>query len=333
MNKKPLITIIIPVYNNSKYIRQCINSILNQDYKKIEIIVIDDGSTDDSLSVSKELSEKDARIHVYSQKNSGVSSARNMGIKKATGDYVFFVDSDDILSRNCISYCLEILNDCNAEIAVIPVPNKFIGDGEAFTGHVDTSSSEPRTLTGREAALEMLYYKIVISSWGKLFSKKLIDDNGIAFDENLAYGEGFYFSIECLLKANSVAIGDRKVYNYRLDNPSSAMTKYKRRLVDDSLKSQDKIRQLINPSDTELIKASDYAIWHTYCDCYNTIIGARVDEKQLRARIRRQLRKKSFKNIILPIPAKDKVKSICFGLSPTVTSAIINTVRKRTFTK
>lgn len=179
----------------------------------------------------------------------------------------------------------------------------------------------------------MLSYKIVISSWGKLFSKEIIEKNKICFDESLAYGEGFLFSVACFLSSNSVAIGDRKVYNYRLDNATSAMTKYSDRMITDSLSSLEKMGALIKHKNLALSRALSYAKWHTYCDCYNTIVGAGVHDSALKKQLSSKIRRNSLKHIIIDIPVKDKIKCVLFFVSPYLASIIINSGRKRSFTK
>ena len=97
-----LITILVPFYNVEKYITQCIESIINQTYKNLEIILIDDGSTDNSLKICKEFQKNDSRINVIKKKHEGVSSSRNIGIKIAHGEYIMFIDSDDFVSKNFV---------------------------------------------------------------------------------------------------------------------------------------------------------------------------------------------------------------------------------------
>jgi glycosyltransferase involved in cell wall biosynthesis len=104
-----LISIVVPVYNSEKYLEKCLVSLINQTYKNIEIIVINDGSTDGSLDIAKQLAKRDSRVKVYSKKNGGLSSARNHGIEKASGEYIGFVDSDDYIDCNMYSYLYDAL--------------------------------------------------------------------------------------------------------------------------------------------------------------------------------------------------------------------------------
>ena len=106
-----MISIIVPVYNNESYIGKCIESIINQSYSEIEIIIVNDGSTDDTERIVKEYRQKDERIKLYTIDNAGVSNARNFGISKAVGEYIGFVDSDDYIQKNMYEVLLENMDD------------------------------------------------------------------------------------------------------------------------------------------------------------------------------------------------------------------------------
>ena len=135
MNKKnkinePLITIIVPVYNGEKYIDQCINSILNQEYKNIELILVNDGSKDNSKLILDNWAKRESKIKVIHQENSGVSVARNKGIEMAQGSYITFVDVDDYVAKDYISYYYNLIKEYDAQIALTPMPQKFKDDSE-----------------------------------------------------------------------------------------------------------------------------------------------------------------------------------------------------------
>ena len=112
-----LVSIIIPVYNVEDFVEQCIDSILNQTYSNLEIIAVNDGSTDSSLKILENIKKKDSRVMIINQKNSGVSSARNAGIAKANGKYLVFVDADDFLARNFVDYMLELIKYNDSDFA------------------------------------------------------------------------------------------------------------------------------------------------------------------------------------------------------------------------
>lgn len=120
-----LISVIIPVYNGEKYIKRCINSLINQTYKNIEIIIINDGSKDNSINIIKEISEKDKRIIIIDKENQGVSIARNAGIEKASGDYIMFVDVDDWVKTNMIEQMYKVIKKENVDIVKCNSINEF----------------------------------------------------------------------------------------------------------------------------------------------------------------------------------------------------------------
>lgn len=327
-----LISIIVPIYNVEKYLGKCVESILNQDYQNIEVILVDDGTKDNSGKIADRKAEKDKRVKVIHQKNSGVSAARNAGIEKAQGKYVCFVDADDYVMSDFISYYYHLIKQNKADIALTPFPRKF---NETSIYHQEQSKEDYIEIwNGQRAAKEMLYYNLVIASWNKMISKDLLDKYQIRFNTNLAYGEGFKFSIDCFQRAEKVVVGHRKVYCYRVDNPSSAMTKFNMKLVDGSLESQEEIKNSLVQKTDELLKACKYANWHTHCDCLNTIIGCKVKKKykEKYKRIKKVCRKEALCIMDAPIPRKEKIKGLLYFLSPYITAKIINSFRLRKFT-
>ena len=128
----PVISVVVPVYNTECFLRECIESVLNQTYTNFELILIDDGSTDGSGAICVEYAQKDRRIRVFRQNNSGVSSARNKGIVESAGKYICFIDSDDFISVNYFEYLYSLLKKYNADISVV-LPYKFSNyDNEFF---------------------------------------------------------------------------------------------------------------------------------------------------------------------------------------------------------
>ena len=111
-----MISVIIPVYNSEKYLKAAIQSVIEQDYRDIEMILVNDGSTDDSLSICKQLQSNDSRIHIINQENSGVSAARNNGIRHAHGEYLIFIDADDLMDKDMLSVLYEKAIETDADI-------------------------------------------------------------------------------------------------------------------------------------------------------------------------------------------------------------------------
>lgn len=330
-NENPLISIIVPVYNGEKYLDTCIESILSQDYENIELILIDDGSKDNSYEILKDWEKKDERIKIIHQNNSGVSAARNKGIEEASGLFLTFVDVDDFISNDFVSYYYNMIKKYKAEIALTPKPRKFNKDSKDIKVDVEDNIE---VWSGEKATCEMLYYNIAIGPWNKLISKNLIDKYKIRFNTNLAYGEGFNFSVDCFQRAKKIAVGKQKVYNYRVDNPNSVMTKFKLELVTGSIEAQKNIKNNLVTKTDNLLKACKYANWHTYCDCLNTLIGCKVikENKEIYNEIKKVCRKDAKYAISAPVPKNDKIKGIMYLVNPYITAKIINHFRLRKFT-
>lgn len=329
--KEPLITVIVPVYNGEKYIDKCVMSVLNQEYKNIELILVNDGSKDKSAEILDNWSKKSEKIRVIHQENSGVSVARNKGIEESKGLFLTFVDVDDYIANDFISYYYNLIKKYDAEIALTPMPQKFDDDSENITQDIEENI---QIWDGEKTACEMLYYNIAIGPWNKLISKKLIDKYNIRFNPKLSYGEGFNFSVDCFQRAERIAVGKRKVYYYRVNNPNSAMTKFKLELVTGSIEAQKCIRKNLVKETQALIDACKYANWHTYCDCLNTIIGCKVIEqnKEMYQEIKHVCQKDSSCALKSPVPKSDKIKGILYGINPYLTAKLINKLRKRKFT-
>ena len=264
-----IISVIVPVYNSRKYLTECVKSICNQTYPNIELILVDDGSYDGSEILCEELKKKDSRIKVIHKKNAGVSAARNDGIEACCGDYITFVDSDDFITPRYCEYLLYLCKSNGADVSLTNQPLR-IQKNDKIKSEFD-GQDNIELWSGLEAAQNMLYYKVVISSWNKMYSKGLLDRYNIRFRENLSYGEGFQFVINCFIHSKLVASGGKRLYCYRVDNDNSVMTNFKEKMVYGSFESLNNIKELTSTY-AELKSAIDYAFWHTSCDCLNTII-------------------------------------------------------------
>lgn len=209
MNKK--VSIIVPMYNCSLYIDKCICSLINQTYKNLEIILVNDGSTDNSLEKIEEYQKQDNRIKVITQNNKGVSSARNTGIKNSTGEYIAFVDSDDYLDDNVIELLVtNIEND-----TLLRINYKKITTNDELI--VKTSKKE---YSIDEYILGILTSKIGGFCWGYLFEKCKIE----YFDENTSYLEDALFLINYLNKISKIKTIDNTYYNYQFNQNSITKT-------------------------------------------------------------------------------------------------------------
>lgn len=204
------ISVIIPVYNVEKYINQCINSVINQTYTNLEIILIDDGSPDRCGEICEEYALKDSRIKVIHQSNGGLSKARNSGLDIATGDYIGFVDSDDYIKDNMYEFLLQLLLKNNADISICGT----------FDIEKNSYYEEEHYYNSEEAIKLMLTEtKFNTSAWDKLYKRDLF--NGIRFPEGKIY-EDLATIYKLFHKASKIVYNSQPKYYYRI-TPNSIM--------------------------------------------------------------------------------------------------------------
>ena len=203
---EPLISIIVPVYNTEKYLKECIESILNQTYKNIQLILVNDGSTDDSLNICKSYKQIDNRVLVIDKPNSGVSETRNFGISVANGDYIGFVDSDDYIEKVMYEILLnKIISDNSDLCAMIEYTiNSF---------YIDEIKNVDQTITGFEALSKLLLLRFPASLCACLYSKNIIKEKTL--NKNIHFFEDFEFNFRILLESKVVSVCNKKLYNYR----------------------------------------------------------------------------------------------------------------------
>lgn len=215
------ISVIVPVYNVESYLEQCLDSIVSQTFSNLEIILVNDGSTDKSGRICDEFAAKDSRITVIHQKNAGVSSARNSGIDVATGNYFTFVDSDDWLDAEMYRKMTEAAKSVKfADVIMCDFLNVKLDKIEKISADLRQGYYEKQDI------IKEIYPKlIVLENFGRLpiasaciclFKKSLFKENAIRFDEKLKYSEDNLFMTEVILKANSfLYLKDDYFYHYR----------------------------------------------------------------------------------------------------------------------
>ena len=222
MNNHPILSIIIPLYNCEKYIKQCLDTIFRQEMNEsdFEVIVIDDGSKDSGYSLASEYAKRHQNILVVKQENQGVACARNNGLEKATGDYVTFVDADDMLVFGSLSTLIKIAVENKADI--VKAAHKEVPEDavcEDFSSSHDNSSIQ--IMTGEEAIVNVTRMKEGYC-WGYLISRKLITDNRLSFPPKVAFMEDWAFITQAILKSRTFVNADVLLYLYRR-NSSSCM--------------------------------------------------------------------------------------------------------------
>lgn len=210
MQESPMISVIIPVYNTEEHLPQCFDSVINQTYKNIEIIVVNDGSTDHSLSIIQDYSQKDTRIKLIDKKNGGLSSARNAGIKVAIGDYVLHVDSDDWIELDTCEKLLESAIKHNSQIVVSDV--FFETNNRTFVRKEPYSEIEDKTSFFRK----YLLHTGLNSVCNKLFSLALYKENNLFHYEDISLGEDATTLLRLVVMSSCISYVDQPFYHYNM---------------------------------------------------------------------------------------------------------------------
>lgn len=204
---KDLISVIIPVYNVAAYLPQCVESVLRQDHKNLEVILINDGSWDESGTICDRYAVQDSRVRVIHQKNGGAAAAKNAGLRIATGEYLSFVDSDDYLQPGVYGYMLDVLQTTGADAAQFSFQDVYRNRKE-----VQILQPGRKVISGKEYLLRFPKDWTCALLWNKLYKRSLYD--GVFFEEGHKIDDE-YFTYRGFLKPCKVALDDRIIYNYR----------------------------------------------------------------------------------------------------------------------
>lgn len=210
------VSIIVPVYNVSCFLRETVDSIIAQTFADFELLLIDDGSTDGSGEICDVYAKTDSRIKVYHVNNSGVSAARNFGLDHATGKYIWFVDSDDLVAPRMLQELIKDIENNKADLAMC----SFLRMGEEASSFLPIIKDETILINNANCSqiLELCFGKFAHSSyciWDKLFKREIIESNKIRFNVGLNRGEDGLFNIAYFLKCGLITHNASKLYGYR----------------------------------------------------------------------------------------------------------------------
>jgi glycosyltransferase involved in cell wall biosynthesis len=215
-----LISIILPVYNAERYIKKCLLSIQNQTYRNLEIIIINDGSEDNSIQICQEIAKDDPRISIHSQKNGGSSSARNHGLNLATGDYIYFIDSDDFISHTCIERLVQL---------VFKYPGVTIVQGGVKTDHQPSPRTYNRKYTPEYSSDRKWIKKAIlrrkpipVTPWNKLIRLDFIRKYDLYFINGVRH-EDEAWTYHLAKHVRTIAFYFEDTYFYNVNNPNSVM--------------------------------------------------------------------------------------------------------------
>lgn len=243
-------SIIVPVYNIEKYLKQCISSILNQKFGDYEIILVDDGSTDSSGEICDFYQKQDKRIKVIHQKNGGQSSARNKGLLLANGKYVVFLDSDDLLFPDGLQQVYEILTLEKVELLRIQAVYFYDGKLKGMGYH---TSEKHDCESGESFLLRELTDEFCSTVWSYIFNREFLLNNNLFFVEKI-FHEDEQFMPRCILKSKSIVTSDCLFYEYRIRKGSTMTKKNQTKNATDLLFIVDSLKEVFECVGNEILK-------------------------------------------------------------------------------
>lgn len=302
MNVNDKVSIIVPIYNAEKYLEKCLESILKQTYINIELILINDGSTDNSDKICERYRKIDNRIKYFEQNNQGVSSARNKGMKESTGDFLIFVDADDYIEPNMIELLYTNAKENRCEIVIcnynIVNANKIIQKEYLINSSIITSEEFIKYMLSEE------YYQGYL--WNKLIDKRIISN--YRFDKDISIMEDLLFLLELSPKINKVYILKDEYLYYYVQHNSSALHKKNIQKITNSLMAYEKILDYINQNNLILLDDNYYYyVWnyvYSFIDIYAYLkMNKRLSEehKKKRKKCIKKMLKKALKRKVSKI--------------------------------
>lgn len=257
-----IVTVIMPVYNSEKYIEQAVLSVLQQTYSYFELLLIDDGSSDHSFNICKKMEKLDARVKAIHKDNGGVCSARNLGIKLAKGQYIAFIDNDDLYTSDFLAVMLRNIETKNVDIIKCGRRNITV-DVQGKQLRTQESSWKEDSVFDRNSFLENYVHikktGILNSVWNGLYKKEFVVENQLEFDESFRHGnEDVYFNLCCFLKCNNISIVKDVLYEHFYRDGHSTSMKFHEDQITTFIKTVELERVWLEP----VISIKDYNLIH-----------------------------------------------------------------------
>lgn len=329
------VSIIIPVYNSEKYLSQCIKSILSQTYGNIELILINDGSTDKSLEICRKYAKQDKRVVLRSIENSGVSTARNIGLDIMSGEYVTFVDSDDWIENNTVELAVESMERENVDIVIWSYFKNYPSAELPLT----LVPGGTRKFTDEKS---LLYLKSIFSKYRsisnedvpigttmcKMYKTNFIKKIKLRFNQKLIRAEDMIFALNAFQSAESIYYIDQSLYHYRM-NPDSISFSYK--YIEDTLGPFNALIHELNVFKSKVMKSQVVKDLQVTIDCrIIQILTWHVKYNYFHKESPLNLfeRRKQVKKILLDKRYKDALNNVDLGYLPKESRVMVKLFRK-----
>ncbi len=312
---RPLISVIVPVYNAEIYLNACINSILAQTYENLEIILVDDGSPDSSGNICDTYAEKDSRIKVIHKENGGVSSARNTGLDSATGEFISFIDSDDTVHPKMFEELYKKLSETDADISSASYVRCYSPSDKVPDEFENEKIYE---FSCEEAICALtLRKKFGVQIWAKLYRAEILE--AVRFDSSISVAEDMLFLTEAILNSKKLVFFTRPLYNYVQRSESIMHTAF----GDKNMTSHDAAMKMIALGDVRSLsrKAKDHlqgtAIMLCIYTAYELIPQKKISKKYIKT-VKKNIRKHISKGSLAVLPRSRRIQAALLAISYTL---------------
>lgn len=322
------VSVIIPIYNVEKYLEKCLDSIVHQSYKNLEIILVNDGSTDSSSKICEDYQKKDERIIVINKENGGLSDARNKGIDIATGEYITFIDSDDYIHKDMIGELMNIATNNDADISVCGFQKFFNeSDSEIIDNMLLNTDIQ---LFNSQDILDNFYSKIsvnIIVAWAKIYKMSLF--NKIRYNKGKIHEDEF-IAHKLIFESKKIAYIPKKMYFYRIRKNSITGEKFNKKRLDKIEALEDRLKFANEKNLKNLYMQTLFCYCNDLILCYYLIKENYKKEKKLQ-KILKDKFLNNYKNVLRSnkMNIKQKIRIIMERIIPSISAKIIIKHRRK----
>lgn len=266
------ISVILAVYNTEKYLRKCLDSLINQTLQDIEIICVNDGSTDNSLKILNEYQKLDSRIKVVNKENGGLSSARNEGMKYAKGEYIMHFDSDDYYELNMLEYMYNQTKENNCDVFICGYYTEYVNEGYV----VNNSGYDIVVKTDNE--LRELIYFLNISGmfnlvWNKIYKTSYVKNNQFKFPDFATTGQDLFFNVDIFKNTKKIGMTKKQFCHYMKYDTETLVSKFHSNLYYIALKRYESIKELFDCYKMDSIKEREWLVEYYFHNIQNCLIN------------------------------------------------------------
>lgn len=253
----PLVSIIVPIYNAEEYLPACLDSIINQDLKEIEIILIDDGSTDDSGKIADRYAARDSRIRVIHQENAHLSASRNAGMQWVKGEYTAFIDADDWIETDMFSSMYKVAKREDSDVVICSVTVEYTKDNTTYFEKVNLEYTERNPMNFYSLFVELSQLHLLNYAWNKLYRTQLLRDRMLCFHVEAPF-EDIAFNLQVLKEAKTISVMPDTYYHYIRRDVNTIITSFRPGFLEAHKQKEEIFQSFFNQFGVDRAISDDY---------------------------------------------------------------------------